>query len=89
MLLSKEFLFLLQWAFQQGRTWTPRVHPKELNSPVLENVSEANDGSIPPTTTTNHKQATTGKEEFASPPALEKRQVTSSHQSEDKSRRID
>jgi hypothetical protein len=66
-------------AFQQGRTPTPGVHPKELNSPALEKVSRAKDGSIPPKTTKNHKQATVGGEEFASPPALEKLQVTHVH----------
>jgi hypothetical protein len=59
---ARDFLFsLLRWLFQQGRTQTPGTHPKELNSPDVKNVLDANDGSILPTTTTNHKQATMGK----------------------------
>jgi hypothetical protein len=57
--LSKGLSFFwLWWPFQQGRTQIPCVHPKELISPALENGLEANDGSIPPTTTTNQKPKT-------------------------------
>jgi hypothetical protein len=75
---ARDFLFFHQTlVFQQGRTPTPGVlHPKELNSPALKNVSEANNGSIPPTRTPHHKQATMGEEEFASLLASEKLQVT-------------
>jgi hypothetical protein len=77
---------LLRWGFSLFFTTTVVVSELGLpvfiqksypvNSPALEHVSEADDGSIPPTTTINHKQATMGEEEFTSPPAMEKPQVT-------------